>query len=172
MEGHSGVVTTGPPIDHGAAEAAVKIHNPRRLWAWLFPMAGMTFALAALELEAGYGWLAGFGLFLSCLVVLAPLRMRTVRVDLTPESAILHRVRRRSIPWSQVQAVIQNRHSEWYVQFILENGESVTLPAPMTVYGSSRIAYERDFHRIGQWWLAHRGPSWRPTRPEAPGQTA
>jgi hypothetical protein len=22
-------------------------------------------------------------------------------------------------------------------------------------------AYEQDYHRIEQWWLAHRGPSWR-----------
>jgi hypothetical protein len=28
--------------------------------------------------------------------------------------------------------------------------------------------YEREYHRIGQWWLAHRGESWRPVPDETP----
>ena len=29
-------------------------------------------------------------------------------------------------------------------------------------FGGKRgvAAYEQDYHRIEQWWLAHRGPSW------------
>ena len=29
--------------------------------------------------------------------------------------------------------------------------------------------YERDFDRISQWWLTHRGESWHPVREEEPG---
>ena len=67
----------------------------------------------------------------------------------------------------------------WCVQLILESGEAVTLRAPtLSVWGSGGAEFEGDFHRIGQWWLAHRGESWRvmasrgeswrPVRPEAP----
>jgi hypothetical protein len=54
------------------------------------------------------------------------------------------------------------------VRLILENGKPVLLRAPRRVWGLGGAAYERDFQRIGQWWLAHRGQSWRPARPEAP----
>ena len=54
------------------------------------------------------------------------------------------------------------------VSLILESGERVTLRAPTTWWGLGDAQYDRDFHRIGQWWLAHRGQSWRPVRPEAP----
>lgn len=54
------------------------------------------------------------------------------------------------------------------VRLILENGKKVTLRAPTRIWGLGCAAYDRDFHRIGQWWLTHRGESWRPLLPEAP----
>jgi len=52
----------------------------------------------------------------------------------------------------------------WLVQLMLESGKPVTLRAPMVSWGFGGkrgvAAYEQDYHRIEQWWLAHRGPSW------------
>ena len=74
----------------------------------------------------------------------------------------------RSVSWPEVQAVVRVKGG-WCVQLILESGEAVTLRAPtLSVWGSGGAEFEGDFHRIGQWWLAHRGESWRPVRPEAP----
>jgi hypothetical protein len=90
-------------------------------------------------------------------------------VDLTSESANVRGFRRRSIPWREVQAVLRYEQlGSTTVRFILENGKPITLRAPARLWGLGGAAYERDFHQIGQWWLAHRGESWRPLRPEAP----
>jgi len=90
-------------------------------------------------------------------------------VDLTPESANVRGIRRRSIPWREVQAVLRYEQAgSTSVRLILENGKPATLRAPMRFLGLGGAAYDRDFHQIGQWWLSHRGESWRPLRPEAP----
>jgi hypothetical protein len=96
--------------------------------------------------------------------------LRTVGVDLTPESAKVRGPRRRDVPWAEVQAVVQGRRlGVWSVRLILQDGEAVGLRAPTRTWeGFGAVAYERDFHQIGQWWLAHRGESWRPVRAEAP----
>ena len=39
---------------------------------------------------------------------------------------------------------------------------------PTSSWRKGDAPYERDFQRLDQWWLAHRGESWRPVRPEAP----
>jgi hypothetical protein len=58
------------------------------------------------------------------------------------------------------------------VRLVLENRQVVNLRAPTISFGFGAARYEHDFHLIGQWWLAHRGPSWRPIAPEAPGGLA
>ena len=73
------------------------------------------------------------------------------------------------LPWQQVQAVLRfDELGSRRVCLILESGRRVNLRAPTTVLGFGAARYEQEFHRIGQWWLAHRGQSWRPLRPEAP----
>jgi hypothetical protein len=68
-----------------------------------------------------------------------------------------------------VQAVVRYEQvGSWMVRLIPESGKPVTLRAPTSLWGFGGAAHERDFHRIGQYWLAHRGESWRPVRPEAP----
>jgi len=52
------------------------------------------------------------------------------------------------------------------VRLILENGKHVTLQAPTAVRGLGGAQFERDFQRIGQWWVAHRGASWCPKSPQ------
>ena len=54
------------------------------------------------------------------------------------------------------------------VGLILENGESVMLRAPTSLWRKYDDQYERDFQRIDQYWRAHRGKSWHRVPPEAP----
>lgn len=99
----------------------------------------------------------------------AGLWSRTLGVDLTRESANLHGSRRRSVPWQEVQAVVRyGRGGSTGVRLILEHGKPVTLRAPTTMWGLGAAQFDRDFHCIDQWWLAHRGESWRPARVETP----
>lgn len=99
----------------------------------------------------------------------AGLWSRTLGVDLTRESANLHGSRRQSVPWQEVQAVVRyGRGGSTGVRLILEHGKPVTLRAPTTMWGLGAAQFDRDFHCIDQWWLAHRGESWRPARVETP----
>ena len=157
--------------------AVVKIRTPRSSWMWLLVVSPLWFAFAATQLlwpppqgALGWPWLPVALLAVVGLAVGEALWIRTLGVDLTPESANVRSVRRRIIPWQDVQAVLQyRRHGDWGVRLILESGEPVTLRAPRTwSSGFGGAQYERDFHRIGRWWLAHRGEAWRPVRPEAP----
>jgi hypothetical protein len=54
------------------------------------------------------------------------------------------------------------------VRFILEHGKPVSLLAPRTQPGLGAAQFDGDFHRIDQWWLAHRGEFWHPVRQEEP----
>ena len=108
---------------------------------------------------------------IGCVFVAEALWIRTFGVDLTREAANIRGLRRWSIPWRHVQAVLRHQQlGAMRVSLILENGMRVTLKAPTTWWGSGEheYEYEADFNRIGQWLLAHRGESWRPVRPEAP----
>jgi hypothetical protein len=90
--------------------------------------------------------------------------LRTLGVELTPEAAVIHGRRRRTVPWLQVQSVVGhvNSNGSSSVQLILDSGEPVTLPFPRTLWREGDTGFQRDLERIGQWWLAHRGDSWRP----------
>ncbi len=152
-----------------AAEADVKIRTARRDWILLFGAGCIVLASSAFSFANDLP-AATFPLVMGCVLVAEALWIRSFGVDLTRESANTRGVRRRSIPWQQVQAVL--RHDQFgsaRVSLILESGQRVALRAPTTWWGVGDAGFERDFHRIGQWWLAHRGESWRPVRPEAPG---
>jgi len=137
------------------------------LW---FAFAATQYLVPPGRVAPGWSWFAVGDLAVGCLSVGQALWIRTLGVDLTPESANVRSFRRRNIPWQDVQAVLQyQRHGAWSVRLILESGKPVTLQAPRTWSGFGGGAqYERDFHRIGHWWLAHRGEAWRPLRAEAP----
>jgi hypothetical protein len=158
-------------IERGAATAfdVVKIRTSRYALIQPFVMTGLFLMIATFD---GIGFelgLARVGLVMVGAVGATALWNLTLGVDLTPETVNLRGFRRRSISWEQVQAVI--RHEELgqrTVRLILENGKTVRLRAPISVWGMGRPAYEQNFHRIGQWWLSHRGESWRPQVPEAP----
>ena len=155
-------------VEQGAAEADVTIRTARRDWMLLFGAGGVVLVTAAFEIAAD---LPGHNplLVMGCVFVAEALWIRTFGVDLTPECANIRGLRRQSIPWRHVQAVL--RHDQLgvgRVSLVLESGRRVGLRAPTTFLGLGGAEYERDFHRIGQWWLAHRGESWSPTLPEAP----
>jgi hypothetical protein len=97
--------------------------------------------------------------------VVEALWLRTCGVDLLPEHVLVRGFRLRVVPWRDVQAVVRRPQAGgWLVQLMLESGKPVTLRAPMISWGFGGkrgvAAYEQDYHRIEQWWLAHPGPSW------------
>jgi len=164
-------------IMQGTAQTVVEIRTRRGVWIQQLVMGGCWLAIGvammSVEREPTTRQLSFISLWWMGLgfdFVAQGLWLRTVGVDLTPELAKVRSLRRRNIPWPEVQAVVHHRRlGVWSVRLILENGEAVRLRAPTLSWeGFGAAAYERDFHQIGQWWLAHRGESWRPVRPEAP----
>ena len=155
-------------IEQGAAEAEVRMRVLRLPWMMLLLVGGVALLNAAVQVTQGQS--RPFLVFAGCLIVAEGLWIRSFGVVLTPEFVKVRGIIRRSIPWRDVQAVVRfDQLGERRVGLILESGEPVNLRAPVSTWGGlGRAAYERDFQRIGQWWLAHRGESWRPVRPEAP----
>jgi hypothetical protein len=158
-------------VERGVTEATVRMRTPRVGWMMLL-VAGVVWFLAFLIPSSDGNW-DPLPLVLGSVFVGEALWMRTFGIDLTPESAKVRGIRRRSVPWSQVQAVLGYRQmGADRVALVLDSGERVVLRVPYTYWASGAATaakYREDFHRLGQWWLAHRGPSWRPVRPEAPG---
>jgi hypothetical protein len=155
--------------DQGMAEADVKIRAARHSWMQPFVFGGIWLVFAIFWATTDRHWLALSWLALGSASIAQALWLRIMGVDLTPESANVRGVRRRCVPWENVQAVVHHRrHGTWGVRLILESGKPVRLPAPTTWSGFGGAQYEQDFHHIGQWWLAHRGESWRPLRPLRP----
>lgn len=154
-------------IEQGAAEADVRIRVWRLPWMLLLLAGGIALLNAAAHVTRGQSW--AFLIVVGCLIVAEALWIRSFGVVLTPELVKVRGIFRRSITWRDVQAVIRfDQLGDRRVALILESGEPVNLRAPRSMWGFGRAAYERDFQRIGQWWLAHRGESWQPVRPEAP----
>jgi hypothetical protein len=154
-------------IERGGA--AVSIRVACRVWVPPLVYGGGALLLAVLWSTLDQSFFALCWLAVACVGVVEALWLRTFGTDLTSESAINRGLRRRVIPWQEVQAVVHHRRlGTWGVRLILENGKPVTLRAPTTYWGIGAVTYDRDFDRIGLWWLVHRGESWRPTSPEAP----
>lgn len=119
-------------------------------------------------------WLDGgpFGpVFASLLMwgVLFPVALITSQpfgVTLTPSAAIVHNLRRRTIPWSNVQAIqIESLFGSRTVVIYEAGGRRTRLRAPFTGFLSWDRSFEEKFHTIGRWWLDHRGPNWAPVPP-------
>jgi hypothetical protein len=169
-------------VERGVTEATVRIRTPRMGWMPLLVVGLVVLAMrASLEWvvpagpSPGGSWSSGDNapLVMGGVFVLESLLIRSFGIDLTPESANVRGFRRRRVPWSQIQAVLGFRQmGADRVALVLDSGERVVLRMPATYLGSGAatdVKYREDFHRLGQWWLAHRGPSWHPVRPEAPG---
>ena len=179
-------------IEHDTVAARDKIRGHPSAATWCFSFLGAGFcAFGAVNMTQGDAWLTRAWLALVGAYLVTPWVIRTFGVDLTPEFANVRGFRRRAVPWARVQAVVSQKkpNGALAVRLLLDNGEQVTLPYPTTrrpawassgqpwarrlypriLWRKADAYYTRDSERIGQWWLAHRGLSWRPVRPEAPG---
>jgi hypothetical protein len=87
---------------------------------------------------------------------------RPFGVDLREDVAVLvDPFRRRRIPWRDVQAITMGGWTDHHTTLHLANGRTVRCAYPCrSLFARRRV--EADYHRVGQWWLAHRGPDWRP----------
>jgi hypothetical protein len=84
-------------------------------------------------------------------------------ITLTQSAAVVHHFRRRTIPWSEVQAIrIEFSQGRRTVVIYEANGRRTRLWAPTTGFLRWDRRFEEKFHAIGRWWLDHRGPDWTP----------
>ncbi|WP_406402726.1 hypothetical protein OH805_26040 [Streptomyces sp. NBC_00879] len=84
-------------------------------------------------------------------------------VTLTESTAIVHGLRRRTIQWSNVQAVRVERFQGVQTVVIYEaGGRRTRLRAPITGFLTWDHGFEEKFGTVGRWWLDHRGPGWTP----------
>jgi hypothetical protein len=159
--------------EEGASGGRVTFRTPGPLLAPGPPWAMWSFfAVVWLVCAVGHLWKGQPGtatpdLAWSCAWVALAWLSRTSGVELTPESVVVRRLRRRRIAWSHVQAVVRHKSSGGTsaVRLLLQDGRPVKLPAPG---GNDAAAFERDFQLIDAWWRANRGESWRPVRKEEP----
>jgi hypothetical protein len=158
-------------VEQGVADGDVKIRTTGRLWIWYVVMGGINLAMAVGYGTGGRPWFALVWLVLGCCNVGLGCARRTFGIDLTPDSAVVRGFRRRTVPWREVQAVVRHDKSTGssLVRLILENGEPVTLRFPTSLRSQWDRESKGDFQRIDQWWQEHRGDSWRPVHPQAPG---
>ncbi|MEU3920192.1 hypothetical protein [Streptomyces sp. NPDC029004] len=84
-------------------------------------------------------------------------------VTLTESTAVVHSLRRRTIHWSNVQAIRVERFQGAQIVVIYEaGGHRTRLRAPVTGFLCWDREFEEKFRAIGSWWLDHRGPDWTP----------
>ena len=87
-------------------------------------------------------------------------------ITLTPSAAVVHNLRKRIIPWSDVQGVhTESSLGQRTVVIYEATGRRTRLRAPVTGVLSRDRRFEEKFHAIERWWLAHRGPDWTPVPP-------
>lgn len=100
------------------------------------------------------------------LLPLVQIISRRFGVTLTPTAAVVHNLRRRAIPWADVQAIqIESVLGSRAVVIYEAGGRHTRLRAPMSGFLSWDRGFEEKFHTIGRWWLQHRGPDWVPVPP-------
>lgn len=87
-------------------------------------------------------------------------------VALTREAIVISTVRRRTIPWSQIQGILVDRALGQRTIVVCEaDGRRTRLPTPTGGAFSWDPRFDEKFHTIGRWWLDHRGPGWLPSAP-------
>lgn len=134
----------------------------------LLPMAVMTavlFTTAGPEMPPP-GGVPGVVAFWAVLLLLNGVLPYRLGITLTASAAVVHNVRRRTIPWADIQA-IQVQSSAGIKSIVLHeaNGRSTELRAPTTGFLSWDRHFEKKLHTIDTWWQTHRGPDWTPIPP-------
>ena len=90
------------------------------------------------------------------LVVASVAFQRWAGLVLTPTHAVVRGLRVRRIPWSKITGVgQQNVFGADRIVLWVEDGRTVRTRAPYAAFGIGYNAFQRKFHTIGQWWLAH-----------------
>ncbi|WP_405512088.1 hypothetical protein [Streptomyces canus] len=103
-----------------------------------------------------------FGLWVATLLVLL-IAGQYFGVTLTESTAIVHNLRRRTIQWSNVQAIcVEGFQGAQTVVIYEAGGRRTRLRAPITGLLCWDRGFEEKFHTIGRWWQDHRGPDWTP----------
>ncbi|MGW0424650.1 hypothetical protein [Streptomyces sp. NPDC003015] len=103
-----------------------------------------------------------FGLWGATLLVLL-IAGQYFGVTLTESTAIVHNLRRRTIQWSNVQAIcLEGFRGAQTVVIYEAGGRRTRLRAPITGFLCRDRGFEEKFHTIGRWWQDHRGPDWTP----------
>jgi hypothetical protein len=78
-------------------------------------------------------------------------------VTLTAEAAIVHNVRRRTIPWNRVAAVkVENFSGGRRIVLYEADGRRTPLRMPSTGYRSRDRHFEEKAATIRDWWFTHR----------------
>ncbi|MDQ0762213.1 hypothetical protein [Streptomyces canus] len=87
-------------------------------------------------------------------------------VTLTQSTAVVHNLRRRTIQWADIQAILIEPFQGTRTVVIYEaDGRRTRLRAPITGFLSWDSGFDEKFQTIGTWWLEHRGPGWAPVPP-------
>ncbi|MFI6335947.1 hypothetical protein [Streptomyces sp. NPDC050535] len=87
-------------------------------------------------------------------------------ITLTPAAAVVHNLRRRTIPWSDVQAIgVEPLLGTRTVVIHEVSGRRTRLRAPITGFLAWDRGFEEKVDVIGRWWWEHRGPDWTPAPP-------
>ncbi|MFC8260737.1 hypothetical protein ACFUNF_24770 [Streptomyces sp. NPDC057291] len=116
----------------------------------------MTWKLAGSEIAESLGTWAALPLVLLIIG-------QYLGVTLTESTAIVHSLRRRTIQWSNVQAIRVERFQRTQIVVIYEaGGRRTRLQAPITGFLCWDREFEEKFRTIDRWWLDHRGPDWTP----------
>jgi hypothetical protein len=153
----------------------VRVRTPQRAFVLHYVLAVCHFTIGTLSVtvtgdDLGMGvWpyvLWGL-LSLAMAALTAACMLQPPGVDLRDDVAEIVRLRRRTVPWRDVQAVAFDRRGMLKLHLADGTGVRCGYPSHQTPFvGWSRV--DADFHRVGRWWLAHRGPEWQPIAPPPP----
>lgn len=124
---------------------------------------------ALLWLDGGpFGPVLVTGLLMWGVLPMVVLALTPFGVTLTPSAAIVHNLRRRTIPWSNVQAIqIESLLGSRTIVIYEGGGRRTRLRAPITGFPIWDRSFEEKFDTIGRWWLDHHSAGWTPVPPPA-----
>ncbi|MFI6407929.1 hypothetical protein [Streptomyces sp. NPDC050548] len=109
------------------------------------------------------GGLLGLATFWILLLTVKTVFPPRFGITLTPSAAVVHNLRRRTIPWSDVRGIHTESIRRTTTIVLYEaNGRFTRLRAPSTGFHGRDRHFEEKFHVIENWWLTHRGPDWSP----------